>query len=1046
MPIPTTCPGCKTVYRLGDVLAGKEIHCPTCGKAIIVGPVPPPPVPKAAQLTKTPAPAKPKLKPSKPSSPARQPAAKAAKPVARREQRPVLPSVKRRFPTLLVVVGIVVALGVLFAGTAVVGALVLYFYAVPSASPVVQSDAPAVTEGQPKQEPEKPAAEFNIDEVRKSVVYIKRLNGVGTAVASGSGFIVRPDGLIYTNRHVVEGTPGSINGELLVGVPTRKDANTLEYFKSAVVYVPPPNDALDFAILKITARPDYGAFPTLPLSADKPGLGQAVAAVGFPGINDIDLPTLSFTKGTISAAAPVLWEKKNYYQTDAAINSGNSGGPLVNARGEVVAIVTLKKPGANNMSYALVLQEIESVAKPKPEQVALAKPDTGPLDLKSLPQATLIAPEAAEWSAGQGRIQEKRKQTSRYLTVDANGGVYWMTTRQDLPEHFQLTAIIGVEPFIGGYHIQASQRNLLGTLLMRFSSADPAKSIIEKGPGYQIKSTFRYTELNREGTELVLQQNGHPDEIFQLTVVRRNGEIIVQADDQVLLKHVDPDPLPGRSKFSIGGFLSRLYVIGDVKVRAIDGEAPIGPIVVKKNPNKEQIELAKPDKEPPTNEPPAPEKPVATPPDIPSDQPIVNADLNIKVSPLKADSEARALPATVDSVCVGAGGRFLFFSLARERKIAVFDVNQAKVVKYIPVAEDSAKIAACQDKLIVMLPTANSLQRYSLTNFEREVTAGVPEARSVSAVLMGSASQGPLVLCGEGPAVAVDPYTLKVLPLKIGLAGAKGKVLRMSADGRVITSYVPDSSPQQHIVFVREGDTYKTNGLEGDVAGMMAPGPEGRFIYNARGVYTAEGKPIGKHGAYGDGSHYSVRSSEGETFYLRLDVPGFPHGSKDPGKLYLQVNGDDMELGAIDAQLPTGLNTWGREAFGFDQHFFLVPSARLLVVLAPTRDQLLLYRVDVEKMLESSNRDYLVVLSRPPGSVERGGKFAYTPTVKAKKGGVKVKLESGPNGMKVGADGQVTWDVPADFADNQVDVILTVSDAASQERFHNFRLRVQGKK
>jgi S1-C subfamily serine protease len=944
---------------------------------------------------------------------------------------------------LLVAIGVVVALGVLFTGTAVVGAVVLYFYVVPSASSVAQSDTTPVTEGQPKQEPEKkPPAEFNIDEVRKSVVYIKRLNGVGTAVSSGSGFIVSPDGLIFTNRHVIEGAPGSINGEVLVGVPTRKDTNSLEYFKSAVVYSPPPNDALDFAILKITARPDYGAFPTLSLSTDKPGLGQAVAAVGFPGINDIDSPTLSFNKGTISAAAPVLWEKKNYYQTDAAINSGNSGGPLVNARGEVVAIVTLKKPGANNMSYALVLPEIESVAKPKPEQVALARPDAGPLDLKSLPQATTIPAEAAEWSASQGQIHEKRKQTSRYLTVDANGGVYWMTTRQDLPEHFLLTAIVGVEPFIGGYRMQLSQRTLLGTLFLRFSAADPAKSIIDKGPGYLIKSTFRYTQLSREGSELVLQQNGHPDEIFQLTVVRRGGEIIVQADDQVLLRHIDPNPLPGRARLSIGGFLSRLYVIGDVKVRAIDGEAPIGPIVVKKNPNKEQIELAKPDKE---ATPPPPDKPVATSPDIPSDQPIVNSDLNIKVAPLKADSEARGLPATVDSVCVGAGGRFLFFSLARERKIAVFDVNQARVVKYIPVAEDSVKIAACLDKLIIMLPNANSLQRYSLTNFEREVTAGVPEARSVSTVLMGSASQGPLMLCGEGPAVAVDPYTFKVLPLKTGIANTKDKVLRISADGRVITSYVPGSSPQQHQVYVREGDTYKTNGLEGDVAGMMAPGPEGRFIYNARGLYTAEGKPIGKHGAYGDGSRYCVRSSEGETLYLRLDVPGFPHGGNDAGKLYLQINGDDMELGAIDAQLPTGINTWGREPFGFDQHFFLVPSARLLVVLAPTRDQLLLYRVDVEKMLESSNRDYLVVLSRPPASVERGGKFAYTPLIKAKKGGVKVKLESGPSGMKV-SEGQVTWDVPPDFADNQVDVILTVSDAANQERFHNFRLMVQGKK
>src|SRR5581483_4348593 len=135
--------------------------------------------------------------------------------------------------------------------------------------------------------------------------------------------------------------------------------------------------SLDFAVLKITAKPEYGAFAPLPLAADVPGLGDPVAAVGYPAILDIDSPTLSFNKGAISAAAPVVFDKKRFYQTDAAINPGNSGGPLVNARGEVVGIVTLKKPGANNMGYALQLDEIKAVATPTPAQLAKANPQAG---------------------------------------------------------------------------------------------------------------------------------------------------------------------------------------------------------------------------------------------------------------------------------------------------------------------------------------------------------------------------------------------------------------------------------------------------------------------------------------------------------------------------------------------------------------------------------------------------------------------------------------------------------------------------------------------
>jgi len=65
--------------------------------------------------------------------------------------------------------------------------------------------------------------------------------------------------------------------------------------------------------------------------------------------------------------------------------------------------------------------------------------------------------------------------------------------------------------------------------------------------------------------------------------------------------------------------------------------------------------------------------------------------------------------------------------------------------------------------------------------------------------------------------------------------------------------------------------------------------------------------------------------------------------------------------------------------------------------------------------------------------------------VKSRKGGVKVKLESGPPGMTVSGQGRVSWKVPADFAPGEVDVILGIGDASGQETFQTFRLTVREK-
>src|SRR5437879_6329375 len=133
----------------------------------------------------------------------------------------------------------------------------------------------------------------------------------------GSGFIIRPDGVIMTNAHVVNGA-----SEVTVRLTDRRE------YTAKVVGVDPKSD---IAILKISAKD----LPTVRLGESRSlRVGEWVLAIGAPfGFEN------SATAGIVSAKGRTLGGGYvPFIQTDVPINPGNSGGPLFNMRGEVVGI------------------------------------------------------------------------------------------------------------------------------------------------------------------------------------------------------------------------------------------------------------------------------------------------------------------------------------------------------------------------------------------------------------------------------------------------------------------------------------------------------------------------------------------------------------------------------------------------------------------------------------------------------------------------------------------------------------------------------------
>ena len=138
----------------------------------------------------------------------------------------------------------------------------------------------------------------------------------------GSGFVVSKDGYVVTNNHVIDGAD-----EIYV-----KFSNGREY-KTKLVGTSPE---VDIAVLKIDSNETFK--PLEFANSDQVQIGQWSIAFGNPlGLND------SMTVGIVSAAGRSslgIEEIENFIQTDAAINQGNSGGPLIDITGKVIGVNT----------------------------------------------------------------------------------------------------------------------------------------------------------------------------------------------------------------------------------------------------------------------------------------------------------------------------------------------------------------------------------------------------------------------------------------------------------------------------------------------------------------------------------------------------------------------------------------------------------------------------------------------------------------------------------------------------------------------------------
>ena len=174
-----------------------------------------------------------------------------------------------------------------------------------------------------------------------------KISSEENAEGQGTGIIVSSDGYIVTNSHVIGDSKTAYKYQIINNDGKKYTANIVGY-----------DTRTDLAVLKIKGK---GLKPVHFVKKSHLQVGEDIIAVGNPGGLDFQN---SLTKGIVSAKDRTLDDSTvSYIQTDAAVNPGNSGGPLCNLYGEVIGITTAKINSATyeGMGFAIPTDTVETI-------------------------------------------------------------------------------------------------------------------------------------------------------------------------------------------------------------------------------------------------------------------------------------------------------------------------------------------------------------------------------------------------------------------------------------------------------------------------------------------------------------------------------------------------------------------------------------------------------------------------------------------------------------------------------------------------------------
>jgi S1-C subfamily serine protease len=901
--------------------------------------------------------------------------------------------------------------------------------------------------------------------------------------ATGSAFCIDPSGLFITNAHVAEdtaGKEGAVRLVLDIGLETQRilPAKILKR-----------DDEVDLALLQDAADPrlaplELGQDASLHELAEVVTFGYPFgkeAAVGraeYPDITILPSRITSLRRDTGRLAT---------IQFDNQLNPGNSGGPVLDRAGKLVGVARASVLGAALNLAIPVGRLAEFLTAPglvfdPPEFSYLerVKPATWTIQVQPALHATLLPDGLAVTVTLSNGVGPTRTVTAQRVGVSTFRATVTPVTR-DPDWRVELTVATGqgshrITMRVSDQDVRGGATRYLSSILRtllagRSPRAATAQAPAARGPNLRLarattKSAQKTTTLDLNQAEQIDVWTRDPPR--EQTVV---AHVEARQGDRVLAT------VRRRTKLEVPKGL-------DIRLKenvvVVIAPRPLSPPVTHRPPVEEgRLNLG--------GMLDADGIPLGSGKSI---RPPAVAIPSARLAPETTDAPlVRRLEGTISDVAVGGAGRYLLLTLRSAQKLAVFDVNAADVVKTIDLPSPNAMVAAGARKFLIAFPEERVIQRWDLATLRREGrTRPSPIDGRLIRLALGSDSDGPALAFWshgargtgrEEPQFSFIDLDSLTVP-RVGLLVVRGARGTVSLSGGSFAVNVIDE--RAHLRAAAGGALFGVgagaghNGFatlavsgralivpcEHIACGYVAPGPDGRTLFTGlMGRLDRDGKPIATAGPPRKSApEISIPSSD-PAYYLSVSGladsvtgyvdPSFRHRRSPAGAVTAAIHAADgsrlLTVHGLDEMAfeikQEDQYEWAKNELTLDKRFHFVPAAHLLITIPAENDRLVLRRLDLDEALDRAGRDDLIVRSPPILGAVAGQTLEHRIAARSRQGGITCTMVSGPEGLRVAPDGQLTWPVPQKLQGQDVTAVVSVKDASGQERSQTLAICVK---